>query len=84
MTRLGPVARSAAPPAVQAIYDDVFPPGRDQLEEPGTATGSTGDFWTVLTNVPEVIVHVRTFADDFVRSTDRSLTRAADEGHLVK
>lgn len=84
MSRLEPVARAAATTEVQAIYDDVFAPGRDPVAEPGTATGSAGDFWTVLANVPEVIVHARTFADDFVRSEERELTRSQRELVIVR
>jgi alkylhydroperoxidase family enzyme len=69
---------------VQAIYDDVFSPDRDPVIEPGSATGSVGDFWTVLANVPEVIVHARTFANDFVRSTTRKLDRAQRELVIVR
>ncbi|WP_063045174.1 carboxymuconolactone decarboxylase family protein [Nocardia pseudovaccinii] len=84
MARLTPVARRAAPPQVRAIYDDIFSPGRDPVAEPGTATGSPGDFWTVLANVPEIIVHARAFADDFVRSTSRELSRAQRELVIVR
>ncbi|WP_018505017.1 carboxymuconolactone decarboxylase family protein [Parafrankia discariae] len=84
MARLSPVARGDAPAHVQAIYDDVFSPGRDPVAEPGTATGSAGDFWTVLANVPEIIVHARTFANDFVRSNARELTRSQRELVIVR
>lgn len=85
MARLTPVARGDAPPAIQEIYDDVFSPGRDPVAEPGTAaTGSPGDFWTVLANVPEVILQARSFAKDFVRSTTRELSRAQRELVIVR
>jgi alkylhydroperoxidase family enzyme len=84
VAHLRPVSRREAPPVVQAIYDDVFAPGRDPVAEPGTATGSAGDFWTVLANVPEVIVHARTFANDFVRSSERELSRAQRELVIVR
>ncbi|MFF3372234.1 carboxymuconolactone decarboxylase family protein [Streptomyces sp. NPDC002680] len=84
MARLKPVSRENAPPQVRAIYDAVFSPGRDPVAEPGTATGSPGDFWTVLAHVPEVIVHARTFAGDFVRSTTRELDRAQRELVIVR
>jgi alkylhydroperoxidase family enzyme len=82
--RLKPVTRADASPQVRAIYDDVFSPGRDPVAEPGTATGSAGDFWTVLAKVPEVIVHARTFAADFVRSTTRELGRELRELVIVR
>ena len=84
MARVKPVARGDAPPAIQAIYDLMFSPGRDPVVEPGTATGSPGDFWTVLANVPEIIVQARKFADDFVRSDERQLSRAQRELVIVR
>jgi alkylhydroperoxidase family enzyme len=84
MARLKPVTRADASPKIRAIYDEVFSPGRDPVAQPGTATGSPGDFWTVLANVPEVIVHARTFANDFVRSTARELSRADRELVIVR
>ncbi|MHB8466814.1 MAG: carboxymuconolactone decarboxylase family protein, partial [Acidimicrobiales bacterium] len=53
---------------VQAVYDRIFAPDRDPVADPGTSTGSPGDFWTVLANVPGVITHImgytQVFADD--------------------
>jgi alkylhydroperoxidase family enzyme len=43
-------------------YDRLFG-DRDPVEEPGTATGSNGDWWTVMALVPDVLRHaVRGFA----------------------
>jgi alkylhydroperoxidase family enzyme len=66
MARIRPVARADAAPEVQSVYDRFFSPGRDPVAEPGTATGSRGDFWTVLANVPGVVTHIIGFADAFV------------------
>ena len=38
------------------MYDLLFE-GRDPVTEPGTATGSPGDWWTVFANVPDVLEH---------------------------
>jgi alkylhydroperoxidase family enzyme len=65
MARIKPVARADAAPEVRAVYDRIFSSGRDPVSEPGTATGSPGDFWTVLANVPGVITHIIRFADVF-------------------
>jgi alkylhydroperoxidase family enzyme len=54
------------------------------VAEPETATGSVGDFWTVLVGLPEVILHARTFANDFVSSDHRELTRAQREVGTVR
>lgn len=47
---------------VQRAYRNVFG-DRDPVAEPGTATGTPGDWWTVFANAPEVLRHaVRGFA----------------------
>ena len=84
MPRLTPVARADASPEVRGIYDAYFSPGRDPVAEPGTATGSAGDFWTVLARVPGVLQQAKTFADEFVRSPDRELSRAQREVVIVR
>ncbi len=58
MPRLEPVRRAPDnPPIVTAMYDLVFGPGRDPVAEPGTATGTRGDWWTVFARVPDVLQH---------------------------
>ena len=42
---------------VQTMYDQVFGPGRDPVDDPGTATGTPGDWWTVFALVPDVFTH---------------------------
>ena len=39
------------------MYDRIFGEGRDPVAEPGTATGTTGDWWTVFALVPDVLHH---------------------------
>ena len=68
MARIKPVARADAAPEVQAVYDRMFSPGRDPVAEPGTATGSSGDFWTVLANIPGVVTHIIGFTEAFPKS----------------
>lgn len=43
-------------PIVKTMYDFLFD-GRDPVSEPGTATGSRGDWWTVFALVPDVLEH---------------------------
>jgi alkylhydroperoxidase family enzyme len=53
------------------MYDQLFG-DRDPVLEPGTATGTPGDWWTVFALVPDVLQHaVRGFA--LYRSPDRLL-----------
>lgn len=39
------------------MYDRLFGPDRDPVAEPGTATGTPGDWWTVFALVPDVMRH---------------------------
>jgi alkylhydroperoxidase family enzyme len=56
---------------VQQIYDLLFG-GRDPVAEPGTATGTPGNWWTVFALVPDVFRHcVAGFG--FYRSKARKL-----------
>lgn len=72
MPRLRQVPRSEAQaPVVKAMYDYLFAE-RDPVAEPGTESGSPGDWWTVFANVPEVLEHaVQGFA--LYRSPARKL-----------
>jgi alkylhydroperoxidase family enzyme len=55
--RLRQVARAEAEaPIVTMMYDYMFDE-RDPVAEPGTATGSPGDWWTVFALVPDVLEH---------------------------
>lgn len=57
MPRLHQVPRAqAAAPIVTAVYDYVFGE-RDPVAEPGTESGSPGDWWTVFANVPDILEH---------------------------
>lgn len=72
MARLRQVPRSEAGPLATRYYDMVFGPGRDPVAEPGTPTGTSGDWWSVFALVPDVLQHsVRGFA--LYRSPDRLL-----------
>lgn len=57
MPRLRQVPRSEAQAEiVTRMYDLVFGE-RDPVAEPGTATGTRGDWWTVFALVPDVLKH---------------------------
>jgi alkylhydroperoxidase family enzyme len=55
MPRLKSVPRAQAAPEVQPLYDQVFGAGRDPVAEPGTATGTPGNWWTVWANTPGIL-----------------------------
>jgi alkylhydroperoxidase family enzyme len=56
MPRLRQVSRSEAVPEVAQMYDLLFG-DRDPVEQPGTATGTPGNWWTVFALVPDVFKH---------------------------
>jgi alkylhydroperoxidase family enzyme len=57
MPRLRQVSRAEAAPSVLPLYDLLFGPDRDPVAEPGTATGTPGDWWTTFAVVPQVFDH---------------------------
>src|SRR3954462_5667673 len=62
MPRLRQVPRAEAAPSVLPLYDLLFG-DRDPVAEPGTVTGTPGDWWPVFALVPDVFDHsVRGFA----------------------
>lgn len=72
MPRLSQVPRSDAPEGiVTTMYDFIFG-DRDPVAEPGLPNGTTGDWWTVFAQSPELLEHCVTgFA--FYRSEAREL-----------
>jgi alkylhydroperoxidase family enzyme len=57
MPRLRQVSRHETDdPLVLQMYDQLFG-DRDPVAEPGTATGTPGDWWTVFALVPDVFRH---------------------------
>ena len=51
--RVKEVTLGEATPEIRAIYRQVFG-DRDPVAEPGTATGTRGDYWTTLALMPDV------------------------------
>lgn len=71
MPRLRQVPRSEADPTALAMYDMLFGE-RDPVAEPGTETGTPGDWWTVFALVPDCLNHaIRGF--QFYRDPARQL-----------
>ena len=69
MPRLRQVSRADAPEDIRRVYDMLFG-DRDPVAEPGTATGTPGNWWTVFALVPDCFRHaVAGFA--FYRSRSR-------------
>jgi alkylhydroperoxidase family enzyme len=58
MGRLRQVPKAEATPEVLAIYQQFFGEW-DPVAEPGTATGTPGDYWTTFALVPDLLVLAR-------------------------
>ena len=56
MPRLRQVPRDEAGSLATQMYDLLFP-DRDPVAEPGTATGTPGNWWTVFALVPDCLEH---------------------------
>ena len=56
MPRLRQVPRSEASPPALAAYQRMFG-DKDPVAEPGTATGTPGNWWTVMSLVPDVLTY---------------------------
>lgn len=58
MPRLRQVPRDPSnAPIVTMMYDLLFGPDRDPVSDPGTATGTPGDWWPVFALVPDILEH---------------------------
>ena len=71
MPRLKQVSRSEAPADIAKLYDMLFD-GRDPVAEPGTETGTPGNWWTVFAVVPDLFRHA-VAGFQFYRSPKRKI-----------
>lgn len=72
MPRLREIPRSeVSDPFLLALYNNLFGE-RDPVAEPGTATGTPGNWWTVFAQCPDAFKHI-TQGFGFYRSTERQL-----------
>lgn len=56
MPRLRQLSRAEASPEIREMYDLLFG-DRDPVKEPGTETGTPGNWWTVFAIVPDIFAH---------------------------
>src|SRR5262249_24154774 len=71
MPRLREVSRDEATPFVRQIYQMLFGE-RDPVRDPGTETGSPGNWWTVFALSPDCFRHA-VLGFQLYRSPDRKL-----------
>ncbi len=74
MPRLRQVPRADAPENVRTFYDRLFG-DRDPVAEPGTATGTPGNWWTVFALVPYVFDHATSHFGMFGMFADKSISK---------
>ena len=70
-----PRLKQAGPGEGSAVADQIFQllfQDRDPIKEPGTATGTPGDWWTVFNIVPDAFDHT-TAGFQFYRSDNRKI-----------
>lgn len=73
MPRLKEISRADADASVLPLYDVLFGPDRDPVTEPGTATGTPGNWWTVFAAVPDCSKHI-VEGFQFYRSENRKIS----------
>lgn len=71
MPRLKQAGREANNPLANQLFDQLFG-DRDPIKEPGTATGTPGNWWTVFNIVPDALAHT-TEGFRFYRSKNRKI-----------
>src|SRR5882672_2585551 len=72
MPRLREIPRDEVPnDFIRRAYDRMFGPDRDPVAEPGTATGTPGNWWTCFANSPEVFHHAVAGFSLYQKSGDR-------------
>jgi len=74
MPRLRQVPLAEATPSVARAYERLFA-GRDPVKEPGTATGTPGNWWTVFGLVPYVFDHAVAQFGMFGMFSDKSVSK---------
>jgi alkylhydroperoxidase family enzyme len=72
MPRLRQVGRDEAHPFARSVYKALFG-DRDPVKEPGTDTGTPGNWWTVFAVVPDVFDHA-VAGFQFYRNPNRKLS----------
>ena len=78
MPRLREVPKSEASDSVLKYYEALFG-DRDPVAEPGTATGTPGNWWTVFALVPYIFDHATSHFGMFGMFADKSVSQLDDK-----
>lgn len=71
MPVISELSRADASPKIAAMYDRIFGAGRDPVTNPGTSTGTPGNWWTVWAKVPALLDFFRLYSyNDAPLATD--------------
>lgn len=73
MSRISPLSRDEASEEMRAYYDRVFGEGRDPAKEPGTGSGTPGDWWTTWARTPDILNFFHSYTYTIVDQPFRSL-----------
>lgn len=82
VTRTRQIPKAEAAPTVLPFYERLFG-GRDPVKEPGTATGTPGNWWTTFAQAPAVLDHM-VAGFGFFNSPQRDLPADLRELALVR
>ncbi len=55
MPRLKQVSRPNVDPEFAELFEQFFPGGKDPVQDPGTPTGTPGNWWTTMALLPDVL-----------------------------
>ena len=81
MPRLREVPRDQVGKDLLPLYGALFGPDRDPVEEPGTATGTPGNWWTVFALASDCMKHA---VDGFKFYPGRNLFISAELRELAQ
>lgn len=62
MPFISEVSRAEASPDIAAMYDRIFGVGRDPVADPGTSTGTPGNWWTIWARTPNLLNFFRHYS----------------------
>jgi len=74
MPRLKQISRADAAKSVRKYYNALFGE-RDPVAQPGTATGTPGNWWTVFANVPYIFDHATSHIGMFGMFEDKRVSQ---------